>query len=91
MRGAVILLPLLLLAGCKNEPNFESRYDKAAEEIEARAKAMDAAIAESEAAAGEPRATPAPKVEPGGKIPRVSPERLPETVNPTNPPASSGE
>ena len=51
MRGAVILLPMLLLAGCKNEPDFESRYDKAAEEIEARAKAMDAAIAESEAAA----------------------------------------
>ena len=94
MRGAMILLPLLLLAGCKDEPDFEARYDKAAEEIEARAKAMDAAIVESEAAAaaaGEPRATPAPKVEPGGKIPRVSPERLPETVNPTNPPASTGE
>ena len=51
MRGAVILLPLLLLAGCKDEPDFEARYDKAAEEIEARAKAMDADIAESEAAA----------------------------------------
>ena len=51
MRGAVILLPLLLLAGCKNEPDFESRYDKAAEEIEARAKAMDADIAKSDAAA----------------------------------------
>ena len=50
MRGAVILLPMLLLAGCKNEPDFESRYDKAAEEIEARAKAMDADIAESEKA-----------------------------------------
>jgi outer membrane murein-binding lipoprotein Lpp len=50
MRGAVILLPLLLLAGCKDEPDFEARYDKAAEEIEARAKAMDADIAESEEA-----------------------------------------
>jgi hypothetical protein len=51
MRSTVILLPLLLLAGCKDEPDFETRYDKAAEEIEARAEAMDAAIAESEEAA----------------------------------------
>ncbi|WP_137871249.1 hypothetical protein [Sphingopyxis sp. 2PD] len=50
MRGMMILLPLLLLAGCKDEPDFEARYDKAAEEIEARAKAMDADIAESEEA-----------------------------------------
>jgi len=94
MRRAMILLPLLLLAGCKNEPNFEARYDKAAEEIESRAKAMDAAIAESETAAkaaGETRAAPTRNTEPGGKIPRVSPESLPETVKPTNPPASSGE
>lgn len=51
MRGAMILLPFLLLAGCKDEPDFEARYDKAAEEIEARAKAMDVDIAESEEAA----------------------------------------
>lgn len=51
MRGAMILLPLILLAGCKDEPDFGARYDKAAEEIEARAKAMDADIAESEEAA----------------------------------------
>ncbi|GGJ65780.1 hypothetical protein CDQ92_20385 [Sphingopyxis bauzanensis] len=51
MRGAVILLPLLLLAGCKDEPDFEARYDKAAEEIAARAKAMDVDITESEEAA----------------------------------------
>ena len=59
MRGAMILLPLLLLAGCKDEPDFEARYDKAAEEIEARAKAMDADIATAEkaaAAAGDLRA-----------------------------------
>lgn len=94
MRGAMTLLPLLLLAGCKDEPDFEARYDKAAAEIEARAEAMDAAIAESEAAAaaaGETAATRAPQAEPVGKIPRVSPEPLPETVNPTNPPPSSGE
>lgn len=59
MRGARILLPLLLLAGCKDEPDFETRYDKAAEEIEARAKAMDADIAESkEAAAAASRDLP---------------------------------
>lgn len=50
MRAAVLLVPLLLLAACKDEPRFEERYDKAAKEIEARAKAMDADIAESEKA-----------------------------------------
>lgn len=43
---------LLLLAACQDEPDFDTRYDKAAQEIEARAKAMDAAIAESDRAAG---------------------------------------
>jgi len=51
MRAAVILMPLLMLAGCKDEPAFEERYDKAAKEIEARAKAMDADIAKSDEAA----------------------------------------
>jgi hypothetical protein len=48
MRAGVLLVPLLLLAACKEEPHFDERYDKAAKEIEARAKAMDADIAESE-------------------------------------------
>ncbi|MGH6631871.1 hypothetical protein [Sphingopyxis sp.] len=51
MRAAVLLVPLLLLAACKDEPRFEDRYDKAAKEIEARAKAMDADIAKSDEAA----------------------------------------
>jgi len=51
MRAAVLLVPLLLLAACKDEPRFEERYDKAAKEIEARAKAMDADIAKSDATA----------------------------------------
>ena len=51
MRAAVFFVPLLLLAACKDEPRFEERYDKAAKEIEARAKAMDADIAKSDAAA----------------------------------------
>ncbi|KTE21755.1 hypothetical protein ATE67_03605 [Sphingopyxis sp. H050] len=50
MRRAAILLPLLL-AACHQEPSFDERYDKAAKEIDARAKAMDADIAESEKAA----------------------------------------
>jgi hypothetical protein len=51
MRAAALLVPLLVLAACKDEPRFEERYDKAAKEIEARARAMDADIAESEKAA----------------------------------------
>lgn len=50
MRAAVVLVSLLLLAACKDEPRFEDRYDKAAKEIEARAKAMDADIAKSDEA-----------------------------------------
>lgn len=51
MRGAICLLPLLLLAACEKEPKFEERFDKASEEIEARAKAMDADIAAADKAA----------------------------------------
>ncbi|MBO9696384.1 MAG: hypothetical protein J7499_09305 [Sphingopyxis sp.] len=50
MRAALLVL-LLLLAACKDEPDFDTRYDKAAKEIEARARAMDADIAGSEKAA----------------------------------------
>ena len=51
MRAAFLLVPLLLLAACKDEPDFDTRYDKAAKDIEARAKAMDTDIAEAEEAA----------------------------------------
>ena len=50
MRAALLLLPLLL-AACEKEPKFEDRYDKAAKEIEARAKTMDADIAAADKAA----------------------------------------
>jgi hypothetical protein len=58
MRAAVLIVPLLLLAACKEEPRFEERYDKAAKEIEARAKAMDADIAKSDEAAAASGALP---------------------------------
>lgn len=45
MRCAAILAVLLLLSACEREPDFEDRYDAAAKEIDARAKAMDADIA----------------------------------------------
>ncbi|MCM3418693.1 hypothetical protein [Sphingopyxis alaskensis] len=51
MRAIVPILPLLLLAACQDEPDFDTRYDKAVEAIDARAKAMDADIAEAERAA----------------------------------------
>lgn len=60
MRAAVFLVPLLLLAACKDEPRFEERYDKAAKEIESRAKAMDADIAESDRAAAASEDLPDP-------------------------------
>jgi hypothetical protein len=60
MRRAALLLPLLLTA-CHQEPDFDDRYDKVAKEVEARARAMDADIAETEkaAAATQPKALPA--------------------------------
>lgn len=62
MRAVALIMPLLLLTACKAEPDFDTRYDEAAKEIEARAKAMDADIAEAEqaaaAASGLPEAAP---------------------------------
>jgi len=52
MRRAALLLPLFFLAACKEEPDFDARYDKAAKEIEARVKAMDAEIAKANAGEG---------------------------------------
>lgn len=50
-RRVALVLPLLFVAACKDEPDFETRYEKASDEIEARAKAMDADIAAAEKAA----------------------------------------
>jgi hypothetical protein len=54
MRTGVLILSLALLAACKGEPDFDARYDKAAKEIEARAKAMDAGIAQGLPDAAKP-------------------------------------
>lgn len=78
MRRAVFLLTApLLLAACHKEPDFEERYHKAAEEIEARAKAMDADIAKSD------------RVVSGGAA--AAPKDLPQVAQPSNAPMSSGE
>ncbi len=90
MRAVILIVPLFFLAAYKDEPDFDARYDKAAKEIEARARAMDADIAESEAAANAAD-EPERAIEPGGKIPRVSPEPLPDSARPSNAPSSSGE
>jgi len=93
MRRLAILLPLLL-AACHQEPSFDERYDKAAKEIDARAKAMDKDIVESEKAAkaaGDVRSKPGTAIEPGGKVPRTKPVPLPDTAKPSNAPPSSGE
>ncbi|WP_282947682.1 MULTISPECIES: hypothetical protein [unclassified Sphingopyxis] len=75
MRG-LVLLPMLLLAACHDEPSFDERYDKAAKEVEARAKRMDADIAEADRAAAASDETP---------------QALPEAAKPSNAPPSSGE
>ncbi len=52
MRIAILIVPLLLsLTACKDEPDFDARFDQAAREIDARARAMDADIEELDAAA----------------------------------------
>ncbi len=73
---ALALLPLLLLAACHDEPSFDERYDKAAKEVEARAKRMDADIAEADRAAAASDETP---------------QALPAAAKPSNARSSSGE
>lgn len=49
MRGAVVLLPLILWA-CDSEPSFDERYDKAQTQIRDQAKEIDAELAKRERA-----------------------------------------
>lgn len=74
MRRIAILLPLAV-AACDKEPSFDDRYARAANEIQARANAMDDDIASSDAAANAA----------GADAP------LPDEAKPSNAPPSSGE
>jgi hypothetical protein len=38
------LVPLMLLAACGGEPDFDERYEQAGEEIRARAESIDAQL-----------------------------------------------
>ena len=77
MRAAILVLPLALLVACKEEPSIEDRFDKASEEVEARARAMDADIAVADKAAKD-----------AGE---VEPKALPAGPAPSTAPPSSGE
>ena len=77
MRIAVLFLPLILLAACKEEPKFEDRFDQASDEIAARAKAMDADIAAADKAAKDAGAADS--------------KALPSEPAPSTAPPSSGE
>lgn len=47
----LLLVPafLIALAACSKQPSFDERYEKASAEIDARVKALDAAVMEAEA------------------------------------------
>lgn len=75
MRAVALLLPLLL-AACHDEPSFDERYDKATRDVEARAKQMDADIAETDKAAA---------------VANETPQALPDPKKPSNALPSSGE
>ncbi|NVD44550.1 hypothetical protein [Qipengyuania atrilutea] len=61
MRRAGVMLTLLLaLAGCKSEPDFDERYEKAQKEIEQTAREIERDLekARKDAAKASPSATP---------------------------------
>ena len=80
MRRALMLLPLFALAACKPQPDFDQRYDKAASDIEARARAMDKDLTEADKAAAA--AAPGNGAQTKG---------LPAASTASNAPPSSGE
>ncbi len=52
MRGGCVIV-LLLLAGCSREPDFDQRYDKAQQDLQAKAAKIDQELAERKAAASQ--------------------------------------
>ena len=53
MRGLWAVALMLALTACSKEPDFDERYDKASAEIDARVKALDAAVMEGDAVEAE--------------------------------------
>lgn len=49
-----LFISYILVAGCAEEPDFDTRYEEAEEEISAKAEAMDAELA------GDGQETPQP-------------------------------
>ena len=96
MRRLALLLPLVL-AACNKEPSFDERYEQAANEVQARAKAMDEDIVKSDAAAkaagadAEGNSVAGAAIPPGGKLPPTDPVPLPDPAKPSNARPSSGE
>lgn len=53
MAGVAALIALFALAACKKEPDFDARYDAAAANIQERAAAIDAEMANQTARAND--------------------------------------
>lgn len=53
---------LCLLSACKDEPDFDERYEAAEEKIRGKAREIDSALAKAER---DRRGTPAPEPSPG--------------------------
>ena len=44
--AALLLVACALLPGCRKEPDFDAQYDETSQQIEARAKKLDAEMAQ---------------------------------------------
>lgn len=76
------IIAALLLAGCRSEPSFDERFDKASQEVEARARAMDKDVAAADRAAA--------LTGDGAKV-AAAKQSLPAAADPPKAPPSSGE
>ena len=63
---ALLLLPLCLLAGCGDEPDFDERYEAAEQDLHRRAAEIDAEL-ESRKKAAETPATDEARAAPSGQ------------------------
>ena len=51
MRGGLLLVPLFLLAACRQEPSFDERYAAAQKKVGSTAAALEAEMAKADSAA----------------------------------------